>query len=308
MQPYNRKPPPPKKFFCDFWMIPCSRCPPALLQKVEPTRRGRGRPRTINRDISVNNIEKFASQKGSKSMRKPPLPTKQTSDSRAWNLMSNECLDSSYFKSHVIKMQHGKPRGRKSKNTSILSITPMSTDITHMPLKNGENIEIKFPKMTPMSKKPTNNQGQKLHSAASSRPTVIYFKAPKSYTNSCPNGMEVKQSIINQRNLTCDQQLGVSFKDFRNAIHLRRKYGNFIDDATFEYVYELQIIKPDNLLIHFFSQTSKTISDQIVQNTPLQSEVSELQSTPDDSFFSCGQVIVDSIRMLYDEESVLGYA
>ncbi|GFS99124.1 hypothetical protein NPIL_459821 [Nephila pilipes] len=67
-------------------------------------------------------------------------------------------------------------------------------------------------------------------------------------------------------------------------------------------------LKASYAKIALCSQTSKTISDQIVQNTPLQSEVSELQSTPDDSFFSCGQVIVDSIRMLYDEESVLGYA
>ncbi|GFS62740.1 hypothetical protein NPIL_459801, partial [Nephila pilipes] len=34
MQPYNRKPPPPKKFFCDFWMIPCSRCPPGDLTAI----------------------------------------------------------------------------------------------------------------------------------------------------------------------------------------------------------------------------------------------------------------------------------
>ncbi|GFT95926.1 hypothetical protein NPIL_206961 [Nephila pilipes] len=35
MQPYNRKPPPPKKFFCDFWMIPCSRCPPEAAKANE---------------------------------------------------------------------------------------------------------------------------------------------------------------------------------------------------------------------------------------------------------------------------------
>ncbi|GFW72646.1 hypothetical protein TNCV_3798741 [Trichonephila clavipes] len=53
-------------------------------------------------------------------------------------------------------------------------------------------------------------------------------------------------------------------------------------------------------------QMNKSTSDQTVQNTSSRSDISELQSTHDDLFISCRQVIVDSIRILYDEASVLG--
>ncbi|GFW72643.1 transposable element Tcb1 transposase [Trichonephila clavipes] len=209
----------------------------ALMQKIEPIRRGRGRPRTVNRDIPIHSTGKFVSLKGSKSIRKPPLAAKQRNDLTVWNLMPNECVDSEYFKSHIMKMQHGKPRGRKPKSTPILTLTPLSVGIPHMPLSNRENVEIRFPKMTPIAKKPVIHQNQEFHTAASSRPTVIYFKEPKNYTNCNPDGMEANQSIINQRNMSFDQQLVTPFKDFRNTVYLRRKYGNLIDDATFEYAY-----------------------------------------------------------------------
>ncbi|GFQ66528.1 uncharacterized protein TNCT_699041 [Trichonephila clavata] len=308
----------------------------ALMQKIEPIRRGRGRPRTINRDIPIHSSEKFVSLKGSKPIRKPSLPAKQRNDLTVWNLMPNECVDSEYFKSHIMKMQHGKPRGRKPKNAPILTLTPMSVGIPHMPLSNRENVEIRFPKMTPIAKKPVIHQNQEFHAAASSRPTVIYFKEPKNYTNCNPHGREANQSIINQRNMPYDQQLVTPFKDFRNTVYLRRKYGNLIDDATFEYAYgffqgDLQktdefikviILGRKQLIAECGThpnekccaknrfppfQMNRSISDQTVQNTSSLSDVSDSQSSQDDLFISCRQVIVDSIRILYDEASVLGY-
>ncbi|GFY73765.1 uncharacterized protein TNIN_116291, partial [Trichonephila inaurata madagascariensis] len=307
-----------------------------LMQKIEPIRRGRGRPRTVNRDIPVHSTGKLVSLKGSKSIRKPPLAAKQRNDLTVWNLMPNECVDSEYFRSHIMKMQHGKPRGRKPKSTPILTLTPMSVGIPHMPLSNRENVEIRFPKMTPIAKKPVIHQNQEFHTAASSRPTVIYFKEPKNYTNCNPDGMEANQSIINQRNMPFDQQLVTPFKDFRNTVYLRRKYGNLIDDATFEYAYGISqgdfqktdefikviILGRKQFIAESFThpienccaknrfpllQMNKSTSDQTVQNTSSRSDISELQSTHDDLFISCRQVIVDSIRILYDEASVLGY-
>ncbi|GIX74004.1 hypothetical protein CEXT_129341, partial [Caerostris extrusa] len=219
--------------------------------------------------------------------RKKPPTIKQADNSAVWTLVPKEFVNSEYFKSHIIKMQSANPRGRRPKNNFMAPQNKL-----RMPFNNRENIEIKFPKASPRIKKPMINQDHQL--AGSSRPTQW------------------------------------------DAIYLRKKYGSLLDETTFEYIYGVahgDLHKAEDLIRDLISGRKQLINEsnsRHTQNFCGKSQTSlsqviaaepandlknfsngyydtESQCIQDYSYFSCRQVIVDSIRLLYDDESVLGY-
>ncbi|GIY65309.1 uncharacterized protein CDAR_104951 [Caerostris darwini] len=264
-------------------------------------------------------------KKCSRAAKKPPT-LKQADNSAVWTLVPKEFVNSEYFKSHIIKMQSANPRGRRPKNNFMAPQNKL-----RMPFNNRENIEIKFPKASPRIKKPMINQDHQL--AGSSRPTVIYFTPPK---NVNPSEAET-QPVLNQRKLSEHQKLGAtSSKEQWDAIYLRKKYGSLLDEATFEYIYGVahgDLHKAEDLIRDLISGRKQLINEsnsRHTQNFCGKSQTSlsqaiatepandlqnfskgyydtESQCIQDYSYFSCRQVIVDSIRLLYDDESVLGY-
>ncbi|KAF8783443.1 hypothetical protein HNY73_013602 [Argiope bruennichi] len=214
----------------------------AISPKPEPVRRGRGRPRTVNRDVSVQKTEKIVSVKGSKASMKSLAIINHADSSSVWTLVPKEFVNSDYFKSQVLKMQERTPRGKRPQK--ILRASHVQK-IPQIPFSSRENTKVQFPKIPPVAMKPAVEQHPRNLPSAPSRPTVIYFKAPKNGLDE----MEVNAPVLNRINLPDQQQVeAFSPEEHQFSSHLRQNYGY---DAALEYIYGVsyQNIKINDLSI-----------------------------------------------------------
>ncbi|GBM57753.1 hypothetical protein AVEN_50744-1 [Araneus ventricosus] len=204
-----------------------------LSEAVNPKseRRGRGRPRTVNRDQPAEKVGKMVSIKSSKTPKKSLAVVSQADSSSVWTLVPKELVNSDYFKSHILKMQDRPPRGRRPKKASRASHVP---EIPHIPFIGRENIKVQFPKVPPVTTKPAVEQHPGPLSAPPSRPTVIYFKAQKNGLGE----MEANPLVSNEITMP-DQQHAVanSSEELQFSSYLRQSYGNAVNDAALGYIY-----------------------------------------------------------------------
>ncbi|KAG8179072.1 hypothetical protein JTE90_010101 [Oedothorax gibbosus] len=298
----------------------CKESVPINLNKPDEVvvKRGRGRPRKP------------------KPIPSPPDISKKTDDGAVWTLVPKEMIDSDYFKSRVLQVHY------PQESTKPFSPPPKTLPrlkFPFTPLQNNENFGARTGFLTNgnLNEIPRQFREKQYYNSPSRRPTVVYCKEPKNFSSRLTPYLEELQDNSNRH----FKPSGGSMTSKGWQIdYLSRKYNNLIEKSEIEYIFGecgQNLQKTEEFLSDVLSSGNKLLRTdnngqlsvinnshnqaptfQVNENYLSASQKSQTSSnikssttqdlqTPKefpDTLFR--QVIVDSIKLLYDEDSVLG--
>ncbi|XP_071038122.1 uncharacterized protein [Parasteatoda tepidariorum] len=283
---------------CSNALISCEKSPTSVHSSVEPVELRRTSRRIVHRVKKDFVLDEHGS-------------TTST-------LSPNNAVSSAFspqFQSYLQTSYYPKSSSREIKNFSFKDQDPFIYSSHKV-----DDLNIKTSKIPAIHQGFNDNQ-----LATSSKPTVIYFKFPKNCTKVSSSRKSkhrnVREDISNSQITSYEQ-----YRETTDKIYLQQKYG-MIDMVLVDYFYSISqgnIQQADLLLrrymyrelellpcdfVYPFSKTQHLgENNEDIRNTWSNGVLPESDSPVFIEIDTLNrQVIVDSIRILYDEESVLEY-
>nr|XP_042895265.1 uncharacterized protein LOC107437067 [Parasteatoda tepidariorum] len=327
---------------CSNALISCEKSPTSVHSSVEPVELRRTSRRIVHRVkkdfvLDFPSIKKqarpkttipgYLGKKKEKEVRRPGRPRKNPEaklskldehGSTTSTLSPNNAVSSAFspqFQSYLQTSYYPKSSSREIKNFSFKDQDPFIYSSHKV-----DDLNIKTSKIPAIHQGFNDNQ-----LATSSKPTVIYFKFPKNCTKVSSSRKSkhrnVREDISNSQITSYEQ-----YRETTDKIYLQQKYG-MIDMVLVDYFYSISqgnIQQADLLLrrymyrelellpcdfVYPFSKTQHLgENNEDIRNTWSNGVLPESDSPVFIEIDTLNrQVIVDSIRILYDEESVLEY-